>query len=288
MQTKRTLIGAAAFGLAVAAFGPFGAWAAEVVPAARAALPEHISKAGVLRLATSTQWPPFGYKTDTGEAEGIDIRLVKLLAEKLGLKLELEDVKFPTIIPGVNSGRFDIGANQMARTAEREKVVRFVVYFRSKMGLLVRRGTTGIDVNNLCGRTLALTQGSSQVAIAQGLSEKCVKAGQKEISFLYYPNSADTYLAVANGRGDGFLTGKATGLYIAKHNDKLEMTESTLPETATIAGIVVAKANTGLYDALRLALESAITDGSYRKILDEYGVAEGALTIDEVRNPPDM
>jgi hypothetical protein len=124
--------------------------------------------------------------------------------------------------------------------------------------------------------------------IAQGLSDKCVKASQKEISFLFYPNSADTYLAVANGRGDGFLTGKATGLYIAQHNDKLQMTESTLAETASIAGIVVAKDNTALYEALRLALESAISDGGYRKILDEFGVGEGALTINEVRNPPDM
>ena len=66
------------------------------------------------------------------------------------------------------------------------------------------------------------------------------------------------------------------------------MTESTLPETAQVAGIVVAKDNTALYDALRLALESAITDGSYAKLLQEFEVGEGALTIDEVRNPPDM
>lgn len=262
--------------------------AADVVPAARAALPEAVRASGVLRIATSLQWPPFGYQTDAGDADGIDIRLIKVLAEKLGLKPEFENVRFPAIVPGVANGRFELGANQLGITPEREQVVRFVVYFRSQLGLLVRRGVTGIDVNNLCGRTLALTQGSSQVAVAQTLSERCVKEGKREISFLFFPNSADTYLAVSNGRGDGFLTGKATGLWVARHNDKLEMTASTLPETASLSGMVVAKDNTAMYEALRLALESAIADGSYGRILDEYGVREGGLTAEEVRNPPRM
>jgi polar amino acid transport system substrate-binding protein len=261
--------------------------AAEVVQEARDALPDSVKDAGVLRLATSLQWPPFGYKDDNGEPEGIDIDLITVLAEKLGLTLEITDVKFPSIIPGVETGRFDIGANQLSRQPEREKVVQFVVYFRSYLGLLVRRGVTDVDVDHLCGRTLALTQGSAQIKVAEQLSKDCVAQGKDEIGFLFYPNSADTYLAVANGRGDGFLTGQAVGVYIAKHNDKLHMTKSTLAETASIAGIVVDNDNDQLAEALQIALVSAIEDGSYMKILEEYGAEDGALTAEEVRNPPD-
>ena len=122
------------------------------------------------------------------------------------------------------SGRFDAGVDQINITAERAKVVDFVPYSQDGIGLLVRKGTTGIDINDLCGRTLVLTQGSAQVGIADKLSAKCVAAGQKPIAFLNYPNSADTYLALANGRGDGFLIGKASGVNIARGNDKLAMT----------------------------------------------------------------
>ena len=275
----------------IAALGLSGvanlASAAEVVQEARDALPDTVKDAGVLRLATSLQWPPFGYKDENGEPEGIDIDLITVLAEKLGLTLEITNVKFPSIIPGVETGRFDIGANQLSRQPEREKVVQFVVYFRSKMGLLVRKGVTDVDVDHLCGRTLALTQGSAQIKVAAQLSENCVEQREEEISFLFYPNSADTYLAVANGRGDGFLTGQAVGVYIAKHNDKLHMTRSTLAETASIAGIVVDKDNDQLAEALQIALISAIEDGSYMKILQEYGAEDGALTVEEVRSPPD-
>jgi polar amino acid transport system substrate-binding protein len=276
------LVGLALLGLLSA-----GAGATEVVKEARDALPENIKSAGMLKIATSLQWPPFGYKNEQGDPEGVDIDLLKLIAAKLGLKPDITDVKFPTIIPGVSTGRFDIGANQMSRTAERLQVAQFVVYFRANMGLLVRRGVTDVDVNHLCGRTLALTQGSAQVLVAERLSAQCVKDGKKEITFQFYPNSADTYLAVGNGRGDGFLTGTAVGTYIAKHNDKLQMTKATLPDTSSIAGIVIGKENHQLATAIRLALESAIADGSYRKILEKFGATDGALTIAEVRNPPE-
>lgn len=258
---------------------------AQVVEAARAALPEAVRAAGVLRVATSTQWPPFAYQGENGEPDGIDIRLMKLLAAKLGLKPVIEDVKFPAIVPGVSSGRYDVGVNQINITAERAKAVDFLPYSQDGLGLLVRRGTAGMDVNNLCGRTLVLTQGSAQVGIAERLSAGCKERGQKEIAFLFFPNSADTYLALANGRGDGFLIGKASGIYIAKGNNKLDMAASTLAGLSTVSGIVIAKGNTALREALRLALEDALADGGYAKVMADFGVPDGALTLEQMRNP---
>lgn len=256
---------------------------AQVVDAARAALPEGIRTAGVLKVATSLQWPPFGYKNDAGEMEGIDIRLLNVLTGKLGLKLEIDDVRFPAIVPGVSNGRYDAGANQIAITEDRAKVVDFAPYLISGFSLLVRKGTTGVDINNLCGRTLALTQGSGQIPVAEKLSAKCVAEGKKEISFLFFPNSADTYLALANGRGDGFMVGTASGIYIAKGNAKLEMTTAVLADSLTISGIVIAKGNKALQQALLLAMESAIADGSYAKIFTEFGVPDGMLTVAQMR-----
>lgn len=256
-----------------------------VDPAARAALPDKIRQSGTLEVATSLQWPPFDFKSESGQPDGIDIRLATALAKRLGLTPRFTDVKFPAIVPGVSTGRFDIGVDQLAETPERQKVVQFVDYYGSALGLLVRNGTTRIDVTHLCGRTLALTQGSSQVAVAQHLSAQCTASGEKPIALLYYPDSADTYLAVANGRGDGFLTDQAVGVYIARQNNKLAMTPGTLRDTRSLAGIVIAKDNDQLAKALRLALLDMMHDGSYRKLLAEYGVADAALSPAEVEKP---
>ena len=254
-----------------------------VVDTARAALPEAIRSSGVLKVATSLQWPPFDYKAEDGQPDGIDIRLVRLLAAKLGLQPSFDDIKFPSIVPGVAGGRYDIGVDQIGHTPERAAAVGFVDYYNSGYGLLVRQGADpGLDANHLCGHTLVLTQGSAQVGVASSLSDACVKAGQKAIPTLLFPDSADTYLALANGRGDGFLTDKAVGVYIAKTNAKLAITASVLPGLTTPSGIVVAKTNKPLQDALRLALESAAADGSYQAILASFGVPDGALTAEQI------
>ncbi len=269
-----------------AAWFPLLVHAQGVNQAARAALPDKLKQSGVLEVATSLQWPPFDYKTEDGQPDGIDIRLVKAVAARLGLTVNFTDVKFPVIVPGVSTGRFDAGVDQLANTAERRKVVQFADYYRGGMGLLVRQGTKGINVGNLCGHTLALTQGSAQVAVAQQISDKCVADGTKPIEMLYFPNSADTYLAVANGRGDGFLTDRAVGIYIAQHNDKLSMTEGILAEPRNIAGIVIARDNNQLASAVRMVLLDMARDGSYQKLLGEFGVAEAALTVEDLQKPP--
>jgi polar amino acid transport system substrate-binding protein len=272
-------------GLAGACFAA-PAFAQTIVDAARAALPAKTREAGVLNVATSYQWAPFAYKSDSGEVAGIDVSLVELLSAKLGLKPNFEDLKFPAIVPSVQTGRYDIGVNQMGVTDERKKVVDMLPYFNSNFGLLVRKGETAIDINNLCGRSLALTQGSAQVAVVQTLSDKCETAGKPKIGMTYYPNSADTYLAVANGRGDGFMTGRATGVYTAQKNTKLEMTSGTLDNYTSISGIVIGKDNGELYKALELALESAVSDGSYKALLEKFGVADGILTLDQIKSGP--
>lgn len=286
MKSLRSSLRGMLLGIAVLLASSGTHAAGQVVEAARAALPDSVRAAGVLKVATSLQWPPFAFTSDAGTPDGIDVRLIRLLAEKMGLRAEIEDVKFPTIVPDVSSGRFDVGLNQINITAERGKIVDFVPYSQDGMGLLVRKGTTGMHVNDLCGHVLVLTQGSAQVAIAERLSGDCVKAGKKAIAFQFYPNSADTYLALANGRGDGFMVGRASGVYIAQKNDKLEMTQGVLAGLNTISGIVIAKGNTALHEALRLALETALADGSYKKIMVDFGVPDGALTIEQIRNPP--
>jgi|HubBroStandDraft_6_1064221.scaffolds.fasta_scaffold405984_1 polar amino acid transport system substrate-binding protein len=266
---------------------PLGSAAVEgVVDAARAALPEQVRSSGVLKVATSLQWPPFAYKAESGEATGIDIRLVSLLAGKLGLKADFDDIKFPAIVPGVSNGRYDAGVDEIAITSERLKVADLVPYYKANLGLLIQKGRKDMDAGNLCGHTIALTQGSMQVSLTEQLSAKCVAAGKEQIKSLFFPDSADTYLAVANGRGDGFLSDIAVGLYTAKTNAKLEVAPGIVPSSANVSGIVVKKSNGELYHALQLALESALQDGSYGALLKEYGVEAGTLTIDQIRNPP--
>jgi polar amino acid transport system substrate-binding protein len=286
MGIVKTLRGMALGGLLALGFLPSGASAQDVkvYEPARAALPQKVRDEGVLRVATSLQWAPFAYRSETNEPTGIDISLMKLLAAKLGLKFELEDMKFPGIIPGVSSGRFHVGVNQLSMNPERLNAVDMVPYFDTTSVVLVQKGKTVKDISNMCGLTFVVTQGSVQVKQLQELSDACVARNDKPIVQQLYPSSAETLLAVANGRGDAFLTAAPQGVYISRVNPKVELVKGDVPNVQRWpAGIVIEKGNAAMRKAIALALASAIEDGSYKAVLEEHGVASSAVPVEVVR-----
>jgi len=252
--------------------------------AARAALPADVRDGGVFRVATSLQWAPFAYKSEKDEAVGIDISLMKLIAAKLGLKAEFDDLKFPAIIPGVQSGRYHAGVDQLAISPQRLAAVDMVQYFENGTSVLVPVGKPIKDPNDLCGLTFDVTQGSFQIGQLNKLSETCVAAGKKPIAQQAYPSAGDTLLAISNGRGDAFLTATPQGVYISRINSKVELAKGEVKDVDRMkAGIVVQKDNAALRKAIALALMSAMEDGSYKAILEEFGVAGSAVPVDVVR-----
>lgn len=261
-----------------------GGTSTTVDAAARAQLPAPVRRSGLLTVATSYQWPPFDYLTSTGRPTGIDIQLVSEIASTLGVTARFTNLQFPSIVPSVSDGRFDIGVNELADIPARRQVVRFVDYYDSGLSVLVRQGTVGITASTLCGHTLALTQGSSQVAVAETLSQQCVAGGQPAIRFQFYPDSAVTILAVSNGRADAFLTDEAVGVYISKTTARnLRVLPGMVPNTKVLSGIIVARNDSALATAIQMALQHLIDSGAYIKLLRGYGVADAAVpraTID--------
>jgi len=255
-----------------------------VSEAARAALPAKMREEGTLRVATALQWAPFAYRSEKDEAVGIDISLMKVIAAKLGLKFTFDDLKFPAIIPGVTSGRYHVGVDQLSMSPERLAAVDMIPYFDATSVLLVQTGKTPPDLANLCGLTFVVTQGSVQVSQLNQLSEACVARNAKPITQQLYPSSAETLLAVANGRGDAFLTAGPQGVYISRVNPKVTLVKGEVPNVQRQpAGIALEKGNAALRKAIALALLSAMEDGSYKAILEEFGVASSAVSIDLVR-----
>jgi polar amino acid transport system substrate-binding protein len=262
--------------------------AQSVAEPARAALPAKVRDGGTLNIATALQWAPFAYRNEKDEAVGIDISLMKVISAKLGLKPAFEDLKFPAIIPGVQSGRFHVGVDQLSMSPERLAVVDMIPYFQATSVLLVPAGKTIKDVANLCGMTFVVTQGSVQVRQLNQLSEACVAKGNKPIVQQLYPSSAESLLAVSNGRGDAFLTAAPQGVYISRVNKKVELVPGDVPNVERQpAGIAFEKGNAAMRKAISLALGSAIEDGSYKAILKEFAVENSAVTIEEVRKAGD-
>ena len=78
-----------------------------------------------LVMATNAEFPPYEYYGDDGEVTGIDVEIAQAIADKLDLKLQVEDMNFDSIITAVQSGKVDVGIAGMTVTEDRKKSVDF-------------------------------------------------------------------------------------------------------------------------------------------------------------------
>ena len=77
-----------------------------------------------LVMATNAAFPPYEYYED-GVAVGIDVDIMKAIADKLGMELEVADMEFGSIITAVATGKADVGAAAITKTEDRLKSVNF-------------------------------------------------------------------------------------------------------------------------------------------------------------------
>src|SRR5699024_2490590 len=92
-------------------------------------------------VVTDTSFVPFEFKED-GEYVGFDIDLINAIADEVGFEIDLETTNFDGIIPGLQTGSFDIALAGIGITEKRAKKIDYSdPYYES--GLRI-----GVSVDN--------------------------------------------------------------------------------------------------------------------------------------------
>ena len=246
--------------------------------AAIALLPEAVASKGTLVIATDATYPPSEFVAEDGSTiVGFDIDLVVALGQALGLEVDVQNATFDTIIPGLESGKFDIGASSFTDTMEREAVVDFVTYFMAGQNFYVG-AESGLELNgleSLCGHSVALQKGTIQETDAMAQNELCTADGKEGVEVLSFDSQTDANVAVSSGRAEVGFVDSQIAAYIAAESDGAFVVSGTPFATAPY-GLALAK--DGLAPAILEALKGLIADGTYAAILDKWGVGDGALT----------
>ena len=115
MINRRTLLAAASLAFATIA---------AAAPASADALAT-ITERKVLRVAVPQDFPPFGSVGTDMTPQGYDIDMAKLIAEKLGAKLELTPVTSANRVPFLQTGKVDLVISSLGKNPDREKVIDF-------------------------------------------------------------------------------------------------------------------------------------------------------------------
>lgn len=244
-------------------------------------VPAKIKSKGTLSVAVDASYPPDESVASDGHTlVGFDIDLVKALGTTLGLKTQLQNVKFDNIIPGLQDGKYDVGMSSFTDNKDREKVVDFVTYFQAGEGYYVKAGS-GKKFNglaSLCGAKVSVETGTTEQTDAQAQAKKC-PAG-KSLTVLSFGDQNAANLAVSSGRADvGFADSQVAAYIVKQAGGQFEL--SGTPFGVAPYGIALPKGN-GMAKAVQAALQSLIKDGTYKKLLDKYGIADGAVTAPKI------
>lgn len=197
----------------------------------------------------------------------------------MGLKLVLKDAAFDSIIPSLGSGRYDLGMSGFTVTGERIQQVDFVTYYYEGDGLMVKAGNPkNLAVgDSLCGVKIAVLKGSTQALRSlPELDKGCQQAGKPAIVPTVVPGSNDLGLSLQSGRVDAVLTDGSNAAYTAKLSDGKFEVATGQPYNPAPFGIASRKGS-GMDKAVQKALAVMLSDGSYAKTLDKWGMQAGAI-----------
>lgn len=221
-------------------------------------------KKETLVMATNAQFPPYEYY-DGDKIVGIDAEVAALIAQKLDMELEIADIEFDSIVPGVQQGKYDMGMAGMTVNDERLEQVNFTTsYAKGVQVVIVKEDSDIKTIDDLTGKMIGAQQGTTgAIYAAEDYGEENV-----------------TTYASGNLAVEGLKTGKVDCVIIDNEPAKAYVSENEglkILETEYANedyAIAIAKDNTELMDKVNTALEELIANGELQKIVDKYITSE--------------
>ncbi len=222
-------------------------------------------EAGKLTMATNAAFPPYEMTTDAGEFEGIDVETATVIAEKLGLELQIDDMDFDAALMSVQQGKADIVMAGVTVTDERKNVMDFSdSYATGIQSIIVPEGSDIASPDDLSGKKIGTQRGTTgNIYGPDDFGEDCVVA---------YDNGLTAVQALNNGQVDAVVIDNAPAQEFVASNNGLVILETSYAEEDYAIGM--AKGNTALLEAVNAALAELKADGTLQEIVDKYISAE--------------
>jgi polar amino acid transport system substrate-binding protein len=271
-----TLLAAAAFASTTASAGATSG----VDKAAAALVPAKIKAKGAVTVAEDATYAPDEFIGPDGHTViGMDADLAKAIFPLLGLKVNVVNVTFGLIIPGLASGKYDVSLSSFTDKASREKVVDFVDYYRAGTSFFEKAsgGPKVTNLDSICGLRVAVESTTTEETDANTQAAKCKSEGKKPDTVLPYPKQTDANLALASGRAQVGMADSPIAAYQVKQS---KGTFKVVGQSYGVApyGIAVRKHNGTFDTAILAAVKDLIKSGKYASILKTWGVEAGADT----------
>lgn len=154
-----------------------------------------IKEKGVIRIAVAMGIPQYSFVDGSMKASGSDVETARLLAEDLGVKLELVEITNAARVPTIQTGKADIVVSALGITDERKKVIDFSVPYATLALVVAAPKEIEIkDYASLTGKKIALTRATT--------NDQDITANTKGAEILRFEDDATLITSVVSGQVD--------------------------------------------------------------------------------------
>ncbi|MEH7275999.1 amino acid ABC transporter substrate-binding protein [Neobacillus vireti] len=223
---------------------------------------EKIKAEGKIKIGTEGTYAPFTYHDGSGKLTGFDVEIAEEVASRLGVKPEFIETQWDGMFAGLDSNRFDLIANQVGITPERQEKYDFSEsYIVSKPVLIVRNDNDTIKAfNDINGKKSAQSLTSNLVNIAKSY-------GAEIVGVEGFNQAIDLLISK---RVDVTVNDKLSYLDLIKQKPDSPLKVVEELDDPVKNGFMFRKDNKELIDAVNKALLELKNDGTYLSISQKY------------------
>ena len=229
---------------------------------------DRIRAKGELVVGTASGYPPYEFvdvTSPTQEVTGIDMALAKAIADKIGVKLKIEDMNFTALLSSLTTDKVDLAIAGINPTDERKKTVDFSdVYLQSEQKLLVRKD----DAGQL--KTLAGFNGKSVGAEKSSTQETLAKSEMTGSTVVSLDKTADLILELINKKVDGVVIESTVAEQYILSNDSLAFSPAEFQNKEKNSSVALKKGQDDLLKLVNEVISEEKSSGDLDKWVKDY------------------
>ncbi len=220
-----------------------------------------IKENGKIVMATSPDFPPFEM-LEGSDVVGIEVEILELFANEIGVELVIEQMDFESVLPGIQSGKYDVGVSGITITEDRKKNADFTnPYFMASQAIVVLKDSAIKSKADLKGKKISVQTGTTA-------EEFCMGEGYEVLAF---QANNDACSALTSGKVDAWVVDNEVAIDLSgKTNGQTVVLNEAM--TSEPYGFAFPKGSQTVVDEFNKCIEKWIADGTIKAIFDKYEV----------------
>ena len=236
-------------------------------------LDEELVTKGTLTVGLGLSGRPFAYR-EAGEVKGFEVEIARAVAAAHGLDLEIKQLPRAKLRDALEAGDVDaINTLPLKQEAQSEGLV-MLPYLAVGNHMLILKGNpfriNGPD--DLGGRTVAVTGGTSAEVFARALSDELQAAGHSKMRIHSFPNHRHTHIPVSMGHAAAYFVHTVSAIATTRDPESRMMLVEGVFRAEREVGFAMRSKGSNIYHAIEHAIAGAVATGKYERIVADSGL----------------